>query len=132
MELVFLGTGGGMPTPERALPSLAVRFAGHLLLFDCGEGTQRQIVSAGLGFPSSMSVFVTHLHADHYLGLGGLVATLDLLRREAPLRIYGPKGIGDVVEMLIDAARLDPGFDVVTVEVREGIVTEEKEFVWRR
>lgn len=129
MELVFLGTGGGMPTPERALPSLALRFAGHLLIFDCGEGTQRQIVSAGLGFPSSMSVFVTHLHADHYLGLGGLVATLDLLRREAPLRIYGPKGIREVVGLLIEAARLDPGFDVVTTEIGEGIVVEGREFV---
>ncbi len=129
MELVFLGTGGGMPTPERALPSLAVRFAGNLFIFDCGEGTQRQIVSAGLGFPSSMNVFVTHLHADHYLGLGGLVATLDLLRREAPLRIFGPRGTREVVEMLIEAARLDPGFDVVVTEVAEGIVMEGKEFV---
>jgi len=129
MELVFLGTGGGMPTPERALPALAVRFAGSVLLFDCGEGTQRQMVSAGLGFPSSMFVFVTHLHADHYLGLAGLVATLDLLRREAPLRVFGPRGTGEVVARLLEAARLEPGFDVVVTEVGEGVVMEEREFV---
>ncbi|MEN3048205.1 MAG: ribonuclease Z [Candidatus Caldarchaeales archaeon] len=129
MRLTFVGTGGGMPTPERALPSLAVRFAGSLLIFDCGEGTQRQLLNAGLGFPESTHVFITHLHADHYLGVAGLIATMDLLRREAPLFVHGPEGTGESLELLLRGARLNPGFDVVVREVGEGEVMSARDFV---
>lgn len=129
MRLTFVGTGGGMPTPERGLPSLAIRFGGSLLILDCGEGTQRQLMAAKLGFPSSTHVFITHLHADHYLGLAGLIATMDLSKREAPLYVYGPPGIRESLEHLLLGSRLDPGFQVVVREVGEGEVLNARDFV---
>src|SRR6266581_339213 len=73
IEVVFLGTGGSLPTKGRGLPSVAIRRDGELLLFDCGEGTQRQMMHAGLGFNRPTSTFISHLHGDHLLGLPGLV-----------------------------------------------------------
>lgn len=118
-----------MPTPERALPSLAIRFGGSLFVFDCGEGTQRQLMAAKLGFPSSTHVFVTHLHADHYLGLAGLIATMDLSRRETPLHVYGPSGIRDSLELLLLGSRINPSFEVVVKEVGAGEVMSGRDFV---
>jgi len=92
VSLFFAGTAGSVPTARRGLPALLLRAGGHRLLFDCGEGTQQQLLRS-VGLPELDSVFVTHYHLDHWLGLLGMVKTFDLRARERPLTIYGPPGL---------------------------------------
>ncbi len=90
MEIIFLGTSGSIPTKDRSLPSIAVRYEGDLLLFDCGEGTQRQMMIHGLSYGRITGIFLTHLHLDHVLGVFGLLETLRLNGRTNPLHLFGP------------------------------------------
>ncbi|MFZ2049535.1 MAG: ribonuclease Z [Solirubrobacteraceae bacterium] len=96
MSLVFIGTGASTPSARRGLPSLLVRRGGEHLLFDCGEGTQRQLVRS-VGLPDIDAIFITHFHADHWLGLPGMLKSFALREREAPLEIYGPPGLQDLM-----------------------------------
>ena len=99
LDLVFLGTGGSMPTARRSTACVLVRAGGDRLLFDCGEGSQRQM-QRSTGLVQADQIFITHLHADHYLGIPGLLKTYDLNDREKPLRIYGPPGLIELLEAL--------------------------------
>ena len=81
-----------MPTAKRALTATLVRRGGERLLFDCGEGTQRQLLRSDVGLLELEEIFLTHYHADHYLGLPGMLKTFALRGREVPLTIYGPRG----------------------------------------
>src|ERR687885_1866514 len=92
LSLFFAGTGGSVPTARRGLPAVLVRRGGDRLLFDCGEGTQRQLLRS-VGLPELDEVFLTHFHADHFLGLPGMLKTFGLRGREAPLTVYGPPGL---------------------------------------
>jgi ribonuclease Z len=92
VSLFFAGTAGSVPTARRGLPALLLRAGGDRLLFDCGEGTQQQLLRS-VGLPDLGAVFVTHFHLDHWLGLPGMIKTFDLRARERPLRIYGPPGL---------------------------------------
>jgi ribonuclease Z len=96
LDVVFLGTSGSMPTAKRALPATLVRRGGERLLFDCGEGTQRQLLRSDVGLVELEEIFLTHFHADHYLGLPGMLKTFALRGREVPLTIYGPRGLDDL------------------------------------
>ena len=91
LSVAFLGTGGSVPTARRATASVLVARGGERLLFDCGEGTQRQM-QRSLGLVQVDEIYLTHFHADHFLGLPGLLKTYDLGDRQAPLTIYGPPG----------------------------------------
>jgi ribonuclease Z len=99
LDVFFAGTAGSAPTPRRGLPALLIRRGGDRLLFDCGEGTQRQLVRS-IGLPDVHDVFLTHFHLDHWLGLPGMLKTFDLRGREVPLAIHGPRGLGDVMRLL--------------------------------
>ena len=99
MDVVFLGTGGSVPTARRSTACLLVRVGGERLLFDCGEGSQRQM-QRSTGLVQVDEIYVTHLHADHYLGIPGLLKTYDLNDRERPLRIFGPRGLIDLFSAL--------------------------------
>ena len=92
LDVLFLGTAGSAPTARRALPATLVTRGGDRLLFDCGEGTQRQLLRS-VGLLDIEHIFVTHLHADHYLGLPGMLKSFSLRGREAPLTIFGPAGL---------------------------------------
>ena len=92
MDLVFLGTGGSVPTARRSTACLLARVAADRMLFDCGEGSQRQM-QRSTGLVQVDDIFITHLHADHYLGVPGLLKTYDLHGRERPLRVIGPPGL---------------------------------------
>jgi ribonuclease Z len=92
LSVFFAGTGGSVPTARRGLPAILVRRGGDRMLFDCGEGTQRQLLSS-VGLMDLTDVFLTHFHADHWLGLPGLLKTFDLRDRERPLTVYGPPGL---------------------------------------
>jgi ribonuclease Z len=92
LSIVFVGTAGSVPTARRGLPALLVRAGGDRLLFDCGEGTQQQLLRSG-GLPDLDAIFLTHYHLDHWLGLIGILKTFDLRGRERDLTVYGPPGL---------------------------------------
>ena len=96
LDLVFFGTSGSVPTAQRGPSALLVRRGGERLLFDCGEGTQRQMLRSSVGLVELREVFVSHFHADHYLGLPGMLKTFALRGRELPLTIYGPPGLKEL------------------------------------
>src|SRR5262245_46801915 len=93
MDVVFLGTAGSMPTADRSPTAVLVRRGGERLLFDCAEGTQRQFLRSSLGLIDLREIFLTHYHADHFLGLPGMLKTFALRGREAPITMYGPPGL---------------------------------------
>lgn len=97
LVVTFLGTGGGVPSLDRNLPSVAVQRQGELFLFDCGEAAQIQYRRAGLGFAPLRAICITHLHGDHVTGLMGLLMSLGMADRTEPLALYGPPGLGDYV-----------------------------------
>jgi ribonuclease Z len=118
LSVVFLGTGGSIPTARRATACLLGRIGGDRLLFDCGEGSQRQM-QRSTGLVQVDEIYVTHLHADHYLGIPGLMKTYDLQDRRRPLRIVGPPGLGDLFTALRRVfGRIS--YDVELVELGEG------------
>ena len=120
IDVIFLGTGGSLPTKERGLPAVALRRDGELFLFDCGEGTQRQMMHAGLGFNRSMSIMISHLHGDHVLGLPGLLQTMSSLIRDKPLDLYGPEGIGAYLGSLRRTLAFAANFPVRVTELKPG------------
>ena len=96
LDVVFFGTSGSVPTAQRAPTALLVRRGGERLLFDCAEGTQRQMLRSTVGLVELREVFLTHYHADHYLGLPGMLKTFALRGRELDLTVYGPPGLVDL------------------------------------
>ncbi|WP_394343905.1 ribonuclease Z [Salinigranum halophilum] len=121
MRVTFLGTSGAVPTTERAPSAILCNRDGERYLFDCGEGTQRQMMRFGTGFSVS-HLFVTHLHGDHVLGIPGLVQTWDFNDREEPLAIHAPPGSRKHVESLLHAGGHQPGFPIRVNEVSPGNV----------
>jgi ribonuclease Z len=136
LSLFFAGTGGSTPAARRGLPALLARRGGDRMLFDCGEGTQRQLVRS-VGLIDVDSVFITHFHADHWLGLPGMLKSLALREREQPLALYGPPGLGELMGVMrivygrlpfeLSIVELDPaqaverdGYRVAAVPVRHG------------
>jgi ribonuclease Z len=99
LSLFFAGTAGSVPTARRGLPAVLARRGGDRLLFDCGEGTQRQLLRS-VGLADLDQIYLTHFHADHWLGLPGLLKTFDLRDRDRPLTIFGPRGLQQVMGAL--------------------------------
>ncbi|HVM16708.1 MAG TPA: ribonuclease Z [Gaiellaceae bacterium] len=123
LDVVFLGTSGSMPTARRAPTALLIRRGGERILIDCGEGTQRQLLRSDVGLVDFEEVFVSHYHADHYLGLPGMLKTFALRGRELPLTVYGPPGLRE----LFGALRRIFGrltYELELVELRPGDVLE--------
>jgi len=128
LKIIFLGTSGSMPTQSRGSSSIAIRRKGEIILLDCGEGTQRRMVEAHLGFRRRMKIFVSHLHGDHVLGLPGLLQTMTLLKRERPLEIYGPQGLAGFIDAFSSTLG-GPGFPTTTHEIiSEGIILKTPEY----
>src|SRR6201984_1170385 len=115
LSIFFAGTGGSIPTARRGLPSILVRRGGDRILVDCGEGTQRQLVSS-VGLADLTEILLTHFHADHWLGLPGLLKTFDLRGREKPLTIHGPPGLKDLLQLSMRAAG-SVSYDLPLVEL---------------
>src|SRR5215211_3755495 len=100
LDLVFLGTSGSVPTARRGPAATLIRRGGERTLVDCGEGTQRQLLRSSIGLLELPEVLLTHYHADHYLGLPGMLKTFALRGRELPLTVYGPPGLGELFDAL--------------------------------
>jgi len=119
IRVTFLGTAAARPTVGRNVTGLAVQREGEVLLFDCGEGTQRQMMRYQTGFGIN-HLFVTHIHADHILGIPGLVRTMGLQGRTDPLRLYGPPGSGKVLDDAVHLGVERLPFQISIEEVRDG------------
>src|SRR6266581_8163891 len=121
LTVTFLGTSAARPTVERNVSGLAIHREGETLLFECGEGTQRQMMRYGVSFALS-EIFFTHFHADHFLGVIGLIRTLGLQGRPEPLFLYGPKGakkvLGDAMKLGVERVP----FPIEITEVKPGEV----------
>ncbi|MGZ4911572.1 MAG: ribonuclease Z [Halobacteriota archaeon] len=126
LNVLFLGTGGSMPTVTRNLPAILIKRAGETILFDCGEGTQRQMMRCRTGINIS-SIFITHWHADHFLGLPGLIHTMSFQNRTDKLEVYGPRWAG--VPSLF--ALINPRFEVDFIEVAAGDIIKKDSFCVR-
>jgi ribonuclease Z len=127
LDLVFLGTAGSAPTARRGLPGTLIRRGGERLLVDCGEGTQRQLIRS-VGLVDLDEIYITHFHADHVLGLPGLLKTYALQGRERPLTVFGPSGLEQLFRILSPLiGKLD--FDVRIDELESGEELERGEYV---
>jgi ribonuclease Z len=124
LSLFFAGTGGSVPSARRGLPAVLVCRGGDRLLFDCGEGTQRQLIKS-VGLVDVDSVFITHFHADHWLGLPGMLKSFGLREREQPLSVYGPRGLRALMErMRLVYGRLPYELDVVELAPAETVARD--------
>jgi len=129
LRVAFLGTAGSIPTPTRSLPAILIQRKDEQIMFDCGEGVQRQMMKAKAGFQRKMKVFITHMHGDHVLGLPGLLQTMALLDRKRKLEVYGPPGIKRFIENIRETVQFALIFPVEIHEVdAAGVLCEEAEY----
>ncbi len=117
IRIVFFGTGGSWPSPERNVMSIGVQVDGEILLFDCGEGTQRQMMKTSMSFMKVKKIFITHYHGDHFLGLAGLIQTMVLNDRKDELEIYGPVGTIDIVTKFLSLGYYSLSFPIKIYEI---------------
>ncbi len=124
-EIVFLGTGGSIPTERRNLPAIAVRFQGKIFLFDAGEDVQRQYVKAKLGLNHPLYIFISHIHGDHVIGLPGLLLRMALLGRLRPLQIFGSEELIKYVKAIQDSIGLATTFEANVYGIPSDFVFED-------
>ena len=117
LKIIFLGTGGSWPTVKRNVTSLAIKRSSEIILFDCGEGTQRQFQKSKLSYMQISKVFISHFHGDHFLGLPGLFQTMQLNDRTTPLHIYGPEGIDRLLIQLLSLGYFKPSYKIIAHDI---------------
>src|ERR671932_1909925 len=129
MRIVFLGTSSAVPTIERGLSSIALLRGKELLLFDAGEGMQRNFIRAGLGMNKKMKIFISHMHADHSVGLLGLLQTMALQGREKSIDIYGEPRVEEFLRENMRIINFGLTFDVIMRKIeKSGVVVKEKDY----
>lgn len=131
LSIIFLGTGGSWPTVKRNVTSIAIKRGSEITLFDCGEGTQRQFQKSDLSYMQIKKVFISHFHGDHFLGLPGLVQTMQLNDREKPLDVYGPKGMIELGTELLTLGYFKPNYQIILHEYEKNEVLDFKEYTIR-
>ena len=124
LNIIFLGTSGSWPTVKRNVTSVAVKRGSEVILFDCGEGTQRQFQKSKLSYMQISKVFITHFHGDHFLGIPGLIQTMQLNDREEPLHLYGPKGMSKLVSDLLSLGYFKPHYKIIAYEIKGGDILD--------
>lgn len=129
LKIILLGTASAMPTKERGLSSIAVVRGNEVLIFDAGEGMQRNFLKAGIGTNRKTKIFITHMHSDHCVGLLGLLQTMSLQNRDMPMHLYGPDGIADFVQSNMKLLNFGLTFPLTVNIVDEGVIVEEREYV---
>lgn len=128
IKVVVLGSSGSAPTKERGLPSVALVYNGDVFLFDCGEGTQVQMLKYGINGFRVKAVFISHAHGDHIIGLAGFLRTLGLNNRLTPLDIYVPKGHESVIKALVSFDRAVLNYDIRIHGIQKGLVYSTDKF----
>ncbi|MDR0779043.1 MAG: ribonuclease Z [Methanomassiliicoccaceae archaeon] len=128
-EVLFIGTGACVPSRERSLPCVAVRVKRDVVLFDCGEGSQRQIMVSPFSFMKVKAIFITHLHGDHFLGLPGLLQTMSLSGRKDDIILAGPEGFSDSVRSVLKACGGDIAYNMDIIDASDGDTFVFKEFI---
>jgi ribonuclease Z len=128
LRIIFLGTGGSWPTVKRNVSSLAIKRGSEILLFDCGEGTQRQFQQSNLSYMQISKIFITHFHGDHFLGLPGLIQTMQLNDRDTPLHIYGPKGMEELTDHLLTLGYFRPSYEIISHDITNGDKVEFEDY----
>jgi ribonuclease Z len=124
LRVIFLGTGGSLPTRNRNPSAVMINREGELLLFDCGEGTQQQMMRAKTGMMSLSAIFVSHFHADHFLGIPGLIQTMSFMGRKEPLIIYGPDGAREFTELFKAFGYFNLKYEVMGIKLDPGDIVE--------
>ncbi len=120
MEILFLGTGASVPSRDRSTSCIALRSGSDIILMDCGEGSQRQIMVSPFSFMKIRAILITHLHGDHILGLPGLLQTMSLLGRAEALSIYGPEGFTKALDAMMSATDGETSYSVESMDVVPG------------
>ena len=118
LHIIFLGTGGSWPTIKRNVTSIAIKRGSEIILFDCGEGTQRQFQRSNLSYMQISKIFITHFHGDHFLGLPGLIQTMQLNDRNKPLHIYGPEGMQELVNQILNLGYFRPSYKIFSHDLK--------------
>jgi ribonuclease Z len=129
MELIFLGTSSAIPTNNRNHAAIALKAFGEIILFDCGEGTQRQMTRARVSPMKISKIFITHFHGDHFLGLPGIIQSMAFRGRTEPLHIYGPSGLKKLVDNIKNLGYFALTFEIKAHEVSDGIVLDEEDYL---
>ena len=129
MEITFLGTSSAVPSKHRNHTAIVLKHFGEVLLFDCGEGTQRQLTYAKISPMKIDKIFITHYHGDHILGLAGLIQSMGFRGRSEDLDIYGPKGLNKLINAISNIGFFQINFQIITHEIGEGIVLETDEYI---
>lgn len=124
MTVTFLGTGASWPTAERGLSCVALKRGGEIVLFDCGEGSQRQLQKSELSYQQVSQIYLSHYHGDHCFGVPGLVKTMALNERDRPLAIFGPKGLRRMVEAWKNMGGWTNQFPITVSEIEPGDAIE--------
>ncbi|MDA4111625.1 MAG: ribonuclease Z [Thaumarchaeota archaeon] len=130
-KIHFFGTSSAVPTKERGLSCLAIIHESSISFFDCGEGSQRAVINAGLGFNKDCNIFITHMHGDHVVGLLGILQTMAMNRREKPVKVFGPRGIVEFIRENQAILKFGLTFDILAKEVKSGLVFDEKNSKFR-
>ena len=120
MDIWTVGTSSAVPSRGRGLPANLISYKGERILFDCGEGTQRQLMTEKLGLMKISRIFISHWHADHFSGLLGLIQTMEMEGREEPLYIYGPPRTEEFTDNILDTGYFQRSFDIFVEDIVEG------------
>lgn len=129
MDIIFLGTSSAVHSYERSHPAIALKAFGEVMLFDCGESTQRQLIFAKVSPMKISKIFLTHYHGDHILGLPGLLQSMNFRGRETPLKIYGPKGLLKVKEAIFNLGFCKIEFPIEFIEIEDGTIEKTEEYI---
>ncbi len=127
LSIFFAGTGGSVPSSRRGLPATVIQRGGEKLLFDCGEGTQRQLMRS-IGLPDLDAVFITHFHADHWLGLPGMLKSFALRDRDKPMTVYGPPGIRALMDTMLGVIGRRLPYRLSMIELERWDEVERREY----
>jgi ribonuclease Z len=132
VEVFFLGTGAGIPAKQRNVTSIVLKLLeerGSIWLFDCGEATQHQIIHTSIKPRRIEKIFVTHLHGDHIYGLPGLLSSRSFQGGESEVIVYGPKGLGNYINISLKVSQTYLKYPLKVVEIEEGIIFEDEQFI---
>lgn len=128
MEITFLGTSSAVPTKHRNHTAIALKAFGEIMLFDCGEGTQRQLIEAKISPMKIDKIFITHYHGDHILGLAGLIQSIGFRGRTKDLDIYGPKGLVNLINAITNLGYFQINYNINIHEIEDGIILDTNKY----